>query len=103
MALRVDVRVDAQGHARLTAEGAAIAAMRVELAGRLDVDRLDAERDRAIELVARLADAGEDDLRRGEPGAARELDLADRSWRRPRCRALGAADAIASVEFALSA
>ena len=48
-----------------------------ELAGRLDVDGLQAERDGAFELVGRLADAGEDDGRGREPRLARQLDLPD--------------------------
>ena len=40
----------------------------LELAGRLDVDRLEAERHRARELGVRLADAGEDDVVRREAG-----------------------------------
>ena len=54
-------------------------AMRVdalELAFRLGVDRLDAEVDRLRQLGVRLADAGEDDLRRDEAGAQRDVDLA---------------------------
>ena len=49
-----------------------------ELAGRLDVDRLQAERHGALELGGRLADAGEDDVGRRKPGLARQLDLPDR-------------------------
>ena len=55
---------------------AAMAAMRVDLAERLGVDRADAEGDRALELGARLADAGEDDVGRVEAGAQGDLDLA---------------------------
>ena len=70
---------------------------------RLRVDRADARRDRVLQLVARLADAGEDDVARRESGAQRHLDLAGRSWRRPGCRCDRSSRTIASVEFALSA
>ena len=76
MAARVDVRVDADGDA-----GARLALARdrvdaFELALRLRVDRLDAEVDGLRQLGAGLADAGEHDLRRDEPGAQRDVDLA---------------------------
>ena len=48
----------------------------LELARRLGVDGLDAEVDRLRQLGVRLADAGEDDLRRDEAGAQRDVDLA---------------------------
>ena len=75
MAARVDIRVDADGDAgaRLT-----LARDRVdpfELALRLRVDRLDAQVDGLRQLGAGLADAGEDDLGRDEPGAQRDVDL----------------------------
>ena len=56
----------------------AIASMRSSSPGRLGVDGLDAERDGPLQLVARLPDAGEDDLVGDEAGAQRDLDLADR-------------------------
>ena len=48
----------------------------IELAGRLGVDRADVGGDGELELVARLADAGEDDVGGREAGAERHLDLA---------------------------
>ena len=48
----------------------------IELAGGFGVDGADASRDRVLELVARLADAGEDDVRRREARALRDRDLA---------------------------
>ena len=48
----------------------------LELALRLRVDGLDAEIDRLRQLRGGLADAGEDDLRRNESGAQRDVDLA---------------------------
>ena len=59
--------------------------------------------DRALELGARLADAGEHDVRRGEARLVRELDLPDRSWRRRALPSARSRRAIASVEFAFSA
>ena len=75
VAPRVDVGVHADGDPRA---GLALARQRVDpldLAGRLHVDRPDAELDRLRQLGGRLADAGEDDLRRDEPGAQRDVDL----------------------------
>ncbi len=65
----VDVGVHAHRHAHRRVEGACPGGDPIELAGRLGVDRLHAERDGAVELVAGLADAGEDDLLRDVPGA----------------------------------
>ena len=78
MALGVDIGVDPHGDPHL---GAAIGGDRgdaIELARRFDVDRVDARGDRERQLVAGLADAGEDDVARREPGAQRHLDLAHR-------------------------
>ena len=78
MALGVDVGVDPDRNADL---GAAVGGDRgdaIELARRLDVDGVDARGDRERQLVARLADAGEDDVARREPGAQRNLDLTHR-------------------------
>ena len=76
MAARVDVRVDADRDARARLRARARRVDALELAFRLGVDRLDAEVDRLRQLGLRLADAGEDDLRRDEPGAQRDVDLA---------------------------
>ena len=50
----------------------------LDLPFRLGVDAAQPEADGALELRVRLADAGEDDLRRREAGAQRDVDLADR-------------------------
>ena len=50
----------------------------LDLARRLHVDRPHAELDRLRQLGGRLADAGEDDLWRDEPGAQRDVDLTTR-------------------------
>ena len=74
-----------------------------QLAGRFDVDRLQTERHRALELGRRLADAGEDDVARARsrPCARRsisQIELASAAL--PSSRS---SRAIASVEFAFSA
>ena len=74
----VDVRVHPQGDPGLHAARAGQRVDAVRFAVRLDVDGLHAEGDRVVELVARLADAGEDDLRRLEAGPQGRLDLAPR-------------------------
>ena len=56
---------------------AAIGFDALELSRRLDVDRPQAERHRLLELLPRLADAGEDDVGGGETGAAGDLDFPD--------------------------
>ena len=76
MAAGVDVGVDADGDARARLPGARDGVDALELALRLGVDRLDAEVDRLRQLGRGLADAGEDDLRRDEAGAQRDVDLA---------------------------
>ena len=85
MAAGVDVGVDAHRDARCAPGARGDGGDPRHLAGRLGVDGADAEADRALELVARLADAGEDDLVRREAGAQRDLDLAARvgvgAWR----------------------
>ena len=78
MAFRVDVRVDADGDARDASEPRGDRLEPRQLARRLDVDGLQPEGDGAFELLGRLADAGEDDLRRLESGAPRDFDLPDR-------------------------
>ena len=50
----------------------------IELAGRFDVDRQQAERDGAIDLGGALADAGEHDLIGTEAAAHRDVDFAER-------------------------
>ena len=76
MAARVDVGIDADGDARPRLPLARDRVDAIELALRLGVDRLDAEVDGLGQLRAGLADAGEHDLRRDEPGAQRDVDLA---------------------------
>ena len=78
VALGVDVRIHAQRdpHRRRQRHGARGDA--VELSRRLGVDRLHAQRHGAVQLVAGLAHAGEDDLIGDEPGAQRHFDLASR-------------------------
>src|SRR5581483_4447586 len=75
MALRVDIRVHAKGNAGVPALRARDLGDAVELAGRFGVDGADAVRDGGFQLLARLADAGEDDVARLEAGAARDGDL----------------------------
>ena len=76
MAARVDVGIDPQRDARPGPPAPARSRRCVRARRRLGVDRPDAESDRLLELRARLADAGEDDLRRDETGAERHVDLA---------------------------
>ena len=78
VALRVDVGIHAERDARRRALGPGARGDAIELARRLGVDGFQAERDRAIELLAGLADAGEDDLVGDQAGAQRDLDLAAR-------------------------
>ena len=77
VALRVDVGIDAERDACGRAEPRRDRFDARELADRLDVDRLEAQRHGALELGGRLADAGEDDVGRRKPGLARQLDLPD--------------------------
>ena len=103
MAPGVDVGVDAQRHARLAPLRARDLGDAIELAGRFRVDRADAVGDRVLQLVARLADAGEDDVaparsRRAARPAISPPELA--SARLPSARSRRA---IASVELAFSA
>ena len=76
MAAGIDVRVDADGHAGPGAPGGRQVSDARQLAGRLDVDRRQAEADRPVELGRRLAHAGEDDLVGPESGAQGDFDLA---------------------------
>jgi hypothetical protein len=78
VALRIDVGVHTERDARRRALGPGARGDAIELAGRLGVDGFQAERDRAIQLLAGLADAGEDDLVGDQAGAQRDLDLAAR-------------------------
>jgi len=72
----IDVRIDPDRDLRAHPPRARQGIDPLDLARRLDVDRADAEIDGVGELGRGLADAGEDDLRRGEPGAQRDVDLA---------------------------
>ncbi len=78
VALRVDVRIDAQRDARPGAlrDGALVDA--IELARRLDVDRQQAQRDGAIDLRRALPDSREHDLIGTEPATHRDVHLAER-------------------------
>ena len=78
VAFRVDVRVDSDRDARRAAGPLGDRLDARQLSSRFDVDRLQPERDAALELGCRLADAGEHDFRRLEPGFARHLDFPDR-------------------------
>ena len=78
MTQRIDVGVDAQRDARARALRPGDAVDAIELPCRFGVDRLDAKRDRALELVPRLADAGEHDLGRNEAGPEGHVDFAAR-------------------------
>ncbi len=74
----VDVGIHPHRHTRDATEALRDRFDPRELAGRLDVDRFDAQIDGAFELGGRFADAGEHDLRRREPRFERQLDLPDR-------------------------
>ncbi len=65
---RIDIGVDAQRDRRARAHRHGDFAQRLELGLRLDVDLMDAGGQREFHLVARLADAGEDDARRRDAG-----------------------------------
>ncbi len=78
MALRVDVRVDADRDADRTADPGGDRLDAIQLSGRFDVDRLQPERDGALELRGRLADAGEDDVGGSKTGSPGDIDLPDR-------------------------
>ena len=75
VALRVNPDIDAKSHPHHASEPYGDRLEPRELARRLDVDRLQAERDGALELLGRLADAGEHDLRGDEAGPERDVDL----------------------------
>ena len=98
MAPRVDVGVDAERH-RATVRRMALGERieTIELARRLDVDRGKVRaRPRDSSSSARLADAGEDDLRSGRmPAAQRHLDFADRVGVGAGCRGRFSSRAIA--------
>ena len=90
MAPGVDVWIDAQGDARFATERARHRGDAIEFPGRFGVDRSDPLSDRELELVVRLAHAGEDDVRRREAGAKGHFAPRRRSWRRHGCRATAA-------------
>src|SRR4030095_4889969 len=73
---RIDVRIHAQRDPRHALLSPGDCRNAVQLPGRLRVDRADLERDRRLELVARLADASEDDVFGVEPGTPGYLNLA---------------------------
>ena len=78
MTTGVDVRIQPYRNAGHAAAASGDRFDPRQLARRLDVDRLDTECDGAFEFCRRLADAGKDDLRGGEPGLARHFDFPDR-------------------------
>jgi hypothetical protein len=78
MALRVDVRVDADGDAGWAPDPCGDRLDAIQLSGRFDVDRLQPEWDGAFELGGRLADASEDNVGRSKTGAPGDIDLSDR-------------------------
>src|SRR5262249_41249226 len=78
MRLRVHVGVDADRDPRAYVPLARQLIDAPDLPFRFDIDRADAEIDRVDELGIRLADAREDNLRRDEAGAHRDVDLAGR-------------------------
>ena len=78
MALRVDVRVDAQRHARHKSQPRRDRFDACQLPHRFDVDRLETERYGAFELGGRFADAREDDVSGGKSGFAGQLDFPNR-------------------------
>ena len=73
----VDVRVDAHRHPGAHASRLRRAIDALQLACGLGVDRFEPELHRALDLVGRLADAAEHDVRWREAGAHRQLDFAD--------------------------
>jgi hypothetical protein len=102
MALGIDIRVDAHRDAHRSPEPRPDRLEARQLAGRFDVDRLDPERHRRLELLRCLADAGEDDLRRREP-ALRATSISHTELASTELPSSRSSRAIASVEFALSA
>ncbi len=78
MALRIDVRIDAQRDPGLHAAGRGEAVEAVQLAWRLHVDGVEIEPHRALEFAGRLAHAREHDVARGEAAAQRHVHLAHR-------------------------
>ena len=75
MTARVDVGIDAQRDPRHAPERGRRGGDPVEFTCRLRVDRADVQRNRRGELVARLADAGEDDVCRLESGTLSHPNL----------------------------
>ena len=69
MRLRVDVGIDAQRDTSDAVQAARQLRDAIELACRLCVDGADALDDGHLELIARLAHTGEDDVLWIEPGA----------------------------------
>ena len=76
MRLGVDVRIDAQRDVRRVAEAFRHLAQRAQLRLALDVEAEDALLERVRHLLARLADAGEDDLGCRHAGGERATQLA---------------------------
>ncbi len=74
----IHVGVDPDGHAGDTPQPGGDRFDPSQLARRLDVDRLDVEGDRALELRRRLADPGEDELPRLETRGPGDVDFPDR-------------------------
>ena len=76
MAFRIDVGIDAQRDARRYILGDRALIDAIELSGRFDVDRQQAQRDGAIDLGGALADAGEHDLIGTEAAPQGHVDFA---------------------------
>ena len=75
MAFGVNIRIDPQRDSRLDAERVCDRRDTIQLTRRFRVDRGDTVRNGVLELSARLADAGENDLGRKEPGPLRHVYL----------------------------
>jgi len=78
MTARIDVGIDAQGHSGDATELRGHCRKAVQFARRFCVDRPDVGGNRGLELLARLANAGKDDVFRLEPGALCHLNFTPR-------------------------
>jgi RNA polymerase sigma-70 factor (ECF subfamily) len=76
--LGVNVRIDAKGDASADAGPTGDSFDARQFACRLDVNRLEAERDRSLELSRRLAHSRKHDVGGREAGLQRKLDFPDR-------------------------
>ena len=78
MALRIDIRVHAKGHSSPGLPGSGQRVDALDLPFGLRIYGGDTEIDRLRQIGGRLADAGEDDLRRDESGPQRDVDFTPR-------------------------